>query len=484
MKVQRAFLRWVIRVLVYALLGFMTTWLFAAGLVFQKVPALVPLLSPVQWVALDTPGEFATVRSYSFFGTVGKVANCNNYWSADSWGPRPSFFDMQIGEQGFSSGTVGNPRSWSVIDRSTWQEVVDAEIIVEEARGWPLVSFRAWARKDGSGWETHGGFSLAPSGAEHGNRLVDWRALPLIPVWKGAAIGSVLFGTIWAVVLFCVSRLWRSVRERTCLRKQGKIPEKYFRLVWVFAPMGRYRVLMGLILCGALALLTTFVVGVAAEFQQDFARPRRFTSAVEIEHGGKPLLLSFHRDWGLGYENRLTSFVGDTFADGFRASWHGVAQVMQYNAPSAPDRRAWGFQPYPPIPESTDNWPYYVESARGWPALSFWSYWHTNNSKTTHRGSIDITALGTAIGRTTPPGAQGYWGASYYPIWSGLAINLVFYGVIWALLLFGLPVIRSFRRMWRGGCPKCGYDLKYDLQSGCPECGWGMPAEGAAVERE
>jgi hypothetical protein len=285
-----------------------------------------------------------------------------------------------------------------------------------------------------------------------------------------------------------VSRLWRSVRERTCLRKQGEIPEKYFRLVWVFASMGRSRVLSRLVLCGVLALLTTFVVAVGTEFQQDFARPRRFTSAVEIEHGGKPLLLSFHRDWGWGYENRTTLIGEESIFGGFRASWHGVAQAMQYNAPNPPER-IWGFQPYPPIPEAKGDRPFYndsgyFESARGWPALSFWSYWHSNNLKITQGGSIDITALATAIGRTTPPKPQGYWGASYYPIWSGLAINLVFYGAIWAIPLFGFALVRSFRRMWRGGCPKCGYDLKYDLQSGCPECGWGMPAEGVAVERE
>ena len=27
-------------------------------------------------------------------------------------------------------------------------------------------------------------------------------------------------------------------------------------------------------------------------------------------------------------------------------------------------------------------------------------------------------------------------------------------------------------RSHRGGCPKCGYDLRGDLDSGCPECGW------------
>jgi hypothetical protein len=484
MKVQRAFLRWVIRVLVYALLGFITTWLVAAGLVFQKVPVPLPVLSPVQWVALDTPGEFATVRSYSFFGTEGKVANYNSLSSADSWGPNLSILDMTIGECSFSASSIGNPRGWSVIERSTWQAVVDAEVIVEEARGWPLVSFRAWARKNGSGWDTHGGISLAPSGSGHGNRLVDWRALPLIPVWEGAAAGLALFGMIWAVAVRCLSYIVRRLRDLGRMRRQGQAAGQPIRLVWIFAPMDRYRILMGLILCGVLALLTTFVVAVIAELQQDLAPPRTFAYAVVIEHNGTGFLQSTYRDWGLGYENRYTFIEEDHFRDGFRASWHGVAQAMQYNAPNPPERRPWGFQPYPPIPESMDKWPSYIESARGWPALSFWSYRYTSNSKTTHRGSIDITALTTAIGQSTQAGPPVYKGAAYYPIWSGLAINLVFYSAIWAVPLFEIIALTSYGRLWRWGCPKCGYDLKGDFQSGCPECGWGMPAEDAAVGRD
>ncbi len=486
MKVQRAFWRWAVRVLVYALLGFMTTWLVAAGLVFQKAPAPFPVLPPVQWVALDTPGEFATVRSYSFFGTEGKVANYNSFSSADSWGPNLSLLDTTIGECSFSASSIGNPRSWSVIERSTWQAVVDAEIIVEEARGWPLVSFRAWARKDGSGWDTHGGISLAPSGSGQGNRLVDWRAIPLIPVWEGAAIGSVLFGTIWAVVVLCLSYIVRRLYDLGRMLRQGQAARKRIRLVWVFAPMARSRVLTSLALCGVLALLTTFVVAVIVELQQDLAQPKTFFDAVEIEHDGKPLFLSTDRDWGWGYENRHTTIAEDSFQYSSSGALYALDLSMFHIAANPPERRSWGFQPLPPIPESTENRPSYHESARGWPALSFWSYGYLDNSKTTYRGSIDITALATAIGRTTQAGAPVYWGASYYPIWSGLAINLMFYGAIWAVPLLGIIVLKSYSRLWRGGCPKCGYDLRYDFQSGCPECGWKRTGEtpGPPMERD
>ncbi|MEO1512685.1 MAG: hypothetical protein AAFU70_11480, partial [Planctomycetota bacterium] len=64
------------------------------------------------------------------------------------------------------------------------------------------------------------------------------------------------------------------------------------------------------------------------------------------------------------------------------------------------------------------------------------------------------------------------------PIWTGLAVNTSFYG----LLVFGLVSLvngaRRYRRLKRGRCPACGYDLGFDLRGGCPECGWrrGAPA--------
>lgn len=58
------------------------------------------------------------------------------------------------------------------------------------------------------------------------------------------------------------------------------------------------------------------------------------------------------------------------------------------------------------------------------------------------------------------------------PLWPGFLLDTGFYAVLWALPLFGLPLIRQSRRKRKGRCPKCAYDLKRDFNSGCPECGW------------
>lgn len=62
------------------------------------------------------------------------------------------------------------------------------------------------------------------------------------------------------------------------------------------------------------------------------------------------------------------------------------------------------------------------------------------------------------------------------PIWTGLAVDAVFWGfVAWGLVWVAVKPRRFFRemsRMRRGCCLQCGYQLNYDFIAGCPECGW------------
>ncbi len=59
----------------------------------------------------------------------------------------------------------------------------------------------------------------------------------------------------------------------------------------------------------------------------------------------------------------------------------------------------------------------------------------------------------------------------YAPIWSGLAFNTGVWSGAWCLPLFGLPVLRRWRRGRRGLCVSCGYDLRGASGERCPECG-------------
>jgi hypothetical protein len=62
------------------------------------------------------------------------------------------------------------------------------------------------------------------------------------------------------------------------------------------------------------------------------------------------------------------------------------------------------------------------------------------------------------------------------PLWSGFAINTIFYAaVLW--MLFAVPVkLRKWRRIKRGQCASCGYSLRENTSEKCPECGCSAPS--------
>ncbi len=57
------------------------------------------------------------------------------------------------------------------------------------------------------------------------------------------------------------------------------------------------------------------------------------------------------------------------------------------------------------------------------------------------------------------------------PLWSGFAINTLFYAVILWSLILGPFALRRLIRQRRGLCPACGYDLRHGEHEACPECG-------------
>jgi hypothetical protein len=68
------------------------------------------------------------------------------------------------------------------------------------------------------------------------------------------------------------------------------------------------------------------------------------------------------------------------------------------------------------------------------------------------------------------------------PVWPGFALNTVFFAtIVW--LLFAAPfALRRWRRVMRGLCPKCGYDLRGAAAdaNACPECGGAVNTLNAA----
>ena len=57
------------------------------------------------------------------------------------------------------------------------------------------------------------------------------------------------------------------------------------------------------------------------------------------------------------------------------------------------------------------------------------------------------------------------------PLLPALAANTVFYGLLWALPLIGVPLLKRRRRRRRSLCLSCAYDLVGTTTDACPECG-------------
>jgi len=65
----------------------------------------------------------------------------------------------------------------------------------------------------------------------------------------------------------------------------------------------------------------------------------------------------------------------------------------------------------------------------------------------------------------------------FMPAWFGFAVNTLLYAILIWLLTPGPLGLRWLIRLKRGRCPKCGYDLRGQLEAGCPECGWNRQPE-------
>jgi hypothetical protein len=121
------------------------------------------------------------------------------------------------------------------------------------------------------------------------------------------------------------------------------------------------------------------------------------------------------------------------------------------------------------------------ESRAGWPCRAL--VCSTRRQVTVrringHNQAWDPTAKinGALVELGTWPNIAGSatWRAvPYHPLWVGLIVDSLFYGLIWFGLIQGIAVLRRRRRRIRGLCPRCAYDLRGRApdQTVCPECG-------------
>lgn len=134
----------------------------------------------------------------------------------------------------------------------------------------------------------------------------------------------------------------------------------------------------------------------------------------------------------------------------------------------------------PPPDHYTDK----VVLSYGFPLMSHEvraTYTHSMNQA----AKPDAFVVRGALTRRIPPYTDPVWSRvngglpfaelvflPYAPLWWGLAINTVFYALLFWLVVATVRAHRQLSRLRRGRCPVCRYDLRYDLTRGCPECGW------------
>jgi hypothetical protein len=115
--------------------------------------------------------------------------------------------------------------------------------------------------------------------------------------------------------------------------------------------------------------------------------------------------------------------------------------------------------------------------ATGWPALvTFGLYGGARADHVLH-----ASALPSATSQMTKGGFAVPRALLLRPIWSGLAINTIFYAAILALLFYGPGKVWRFVRVKRGRCPACGYIIAPGTCAPggggglCSECGATLP---------
>ncbi len=103
-----------------------------------------------------------------------------------------------------------------------------------------------------------------------------------------------------------------------------------------------------------------------------------------------------------------------------------------------------------------------------------------------HGAVLDENAIPLAMTHGVPSSNAPVWPHATYiwfpyrPIWSGLIINTLIYTVLLWIAVYIVRSIKHDRRLHRGACPYCAYDLQFNYTSGCPECGWRRKAPKSA----
>lgn len=99
----------------------------------------------------------------------------------------------------------------------------------------------------------------------------------------------------------------------------------------------------------------------------------------------------------------------------------------------------------------------------GWPVRALGCDWAQSD------GNGSDVASGIRVSSSRSP--VGVLRLPLRPIWPGVAVNVLLFGTIGAVMTILPSAVRRARRRRRGACTLCGYDVRGLLGAVCPECG-------------
>ena len=200
------------------------------------------------------------------------------------------------------------------------------------------------------------------------------------------------------------------------------------------------------------------------------------------------LLLGAILNIALAWTLCQASGVGHDAADGSEELTDAYRQVWQRYAPHgfavqpddlAPFTDRIGFRAFQMYADREDLDPvdHFVELAvikvAGWPqdSLIGYEFLRMNTSAGITPAWVEHSNRFLRLRTKERPGDRPTVWLPIVPLWPGFAINTIFYAaILW--LLFAIPfALRRRRRIKRGLCPACAYDLRGNDSKTCPECG-------------
>ncbi len=119
------------------------------------------------------------------------------------------------------------------------------------------------------------------------------------------------------------------------------------------------------------------------------------------------------------------------------------------------------------------------EHATGWPFVALWYEFAVEPaSRTTARARVVRGGYSLGAAPSGPIGVDRWHALPYRPIWYGLLLDSLIWGLCIWLIAVGARTLRRLLRLRRNHCPRCNYDLSASPTT-CPECGWNRPAPTA-----